>query len=101
MTVNPRPTEVADLANVVCQGTHCVMLSGETAEGKWPVECRAMMAEFCRQVEKGIDYASEYARIRGYAPANTLSIQESITSSVVWGVATSAGRRMGPGPVAE
>ena len=85
MTINPRPTraEVTDVANAMCQGTDCVMLSGETAKGKWLVECVAMMAEICRQAEASLNYEAEYQRIRNYTHAKKLSIQESVSSSVV------------------
>jgi len=85
MIVNPRPTraEVTDVANAVVQGTDCVMLSGETAKGKWPVECVQTMAEICREVERSLDYEAEYQKIRNYTHSRKVSVQESVASSVV------------------
>ena len=58
----PRPTraEVTDVANAIYDGTSAVMLSGESAAGKYPVEAVEMMAKIAERAEAAIDYKKNF-----------------------------------------
>ena len=58
MMIHPRPTraETTDVANAIYQGTSAIMLSGETAAGKYPVEALEMMVKIAEYMEAHIDY---------------------------------------------
>jgi pyruvate kinase len=87
MITNPRPTraECADVANAVLDGSDCVMLSGETANGEFPNDAVKMMAATCLEAESLIDYDAQYDHIRHKMLENgvVLSPSESIASSAV------------------
>ena len=62
MISNPRPTraEISDIANAVYDGTSAIMLSGETAAGKYPIESVKVMAEIAETTENDIHYNKRF-----------------------------------------
>lgn len=68
MMRNPRPTraEVTDVANAVYDGTDAVMLSGETAQGKYPLEALQMMVHIVESTEQHLDYDTILEKAGGH-----------------------------------
>lgn len=85
MMKNPRPTraEAADVANAVYDGTSAVMLSGETAAGKYPVEALRAMVKICLSTENNINYANRMKK-------RALEVNADITNAIAHATCTTA-----------
>ncbi len=85
MIHNPRPTraELSDVANAVYDGTSAVMLSGETASGKYPVEAVRNMVEIAAFTEKSIDYIQRFKKAEFEIKNNIDAISHSTCSMAI------------------
>ncbi|WP_105902227.1 pyruvate kinase PykF [Vibrio gangliei] len=80
MIKNPRPTraEAGDVANAIMDGTDAVMLSGESAKGKYPVEAVTIMAQICQRTDRALK-----AELSSRLDSPRLRITEAVCKSAV------------------
>lgn len=85
MIKNPRPTraEATDIANAIYDGTTAVMLSGESAAGKYPTEAVSTMARICEATEMSIDYNKRTVDL-------AVSGSKDVTTAIAYGTCTTA-----------
>lgn len=92
MTENPRPTraEATDVANAIYDGTSAIMLSGETAAGKYPVEAVRTMAKIALETENDIDYKARFNRFKEQSVRNVTNAISHATCSAAYDLEAAA-----------
>lgn len=85
MIQNPRPTraEISDVANAVYDGTSAIMLSGESAAGKYPVEAVRNMSEIAEYTEKNINYQKRFNSTQFEIHSNIDAVSHATCSMAV------------------
>ena len=86
MIKNPRPTraETTDVANAIYQGTSAIMLSGETAAGKYPVEALKTMVKIAVRTEADVEYNKQFrVRYNGGASNMTTAISHATCMTAI------------------
>ncbi len=85
MMKNPRPTraETTDVANAIYDGTSAIMLSGETAAGKYPIEALKTMVRIAERTEQDIDYVRRFQ-------FSELETEPDVTSAISHATCTTA-----------
>ncbi len=85
MIQNPRPTraEISDVANAVYDGSSAIMLSGETAAGRFPVQAVKTMADTAKFTEAGIDYAERFRTMEFTIHSNLDAVSHATCSMAV------------------
>lgn len=85
MIRNPRPTraEASDIANAIYDGTSVIMLSGETAAGKYPLESLEMMSKIAEKAENSMDYWKRFSKMQ-------YDMMASVTNAISHATCTTA-----------
>lgn len=86
MMKNPRPTraETTDVANAIYDGTGAIMLSGETAAGKYPIETLETMIRIAERTEEAVNYVKRFER------RSTKQYQGIITEAIAYATCSTA-----------